>query len=138
MAELATYQSGLPDTIEDIAKFLLIAPEKAVALRAEIRAIKKANLAKEVYDQKIEENRVLQELILDASVRLGELTRKIPKATKAQGNQYTGKWKSDTVVNNPKPKSEVVRELGLIEAVNSGLGWVKYIHENTTPFRYEE
>lgn len=97
MNELATYQqSGLPDTIEDVAHVLLIAPEKATALRAEIRAIQKVGLAKEVYDQKREEQRRLCDMILDASVRLGEMAKAIPKAT--AGNQYTGKMVPDTTV----------------------------------------
>lgn len=97
MNELVTYQqSGLPDNIEDVAHFLLIAPEKATALRAEIRAIQKVGLAKEVYDQKLEEQRRLCDMILDASVRLGEMTKAIPKAT--AGNQYTGKMVPDTTV----------------------------------------
>ena len=79
MNELAPYQGGLPDTIDDLAHFLLIAPEKATAMRAEIRAIKKVGLAKAVYDQKLEEQRRLCDMILDASVRLGEMTKAIPK-----------------------------------------------------------
>ena len=56
MSDIARYESpGLPDTMEDLARFLLIAPEKATALRAEIRAIEKVGLAKAVYDQKLEE-----------------------------------------------------------------------------------
>lgn len=85
MNELATYQqSGLPDTIEDVAHFLLIAPEKATALRAEIRAIQRVGLAKEVYDQKLEEQRRLCDMILDTSVRLGEMTKEIPRTEGAR------------------------------------------------------
>ena len=80
MNDLAAYQGGLPETAEDLAHFLLIAPEKAAAMRAEIRAIQKVGLAKAVYDQKLEEQRRLCDMILDASVRLGEMTKEIPKA----------------------------------------------------------
>lgn len=49
--ELTAYQPGaLPATMEDLAHFLLIAPEKATAMRAEIRAIQKVGLAKAVCD----------------------------------------------------------------------------------------
>lgn len=82
--ELILYQQNLPDTIENVAQFLLVAPEKAKALKAEIQAIKKLNLAQEVYDQKKEEERMLAELILDASVRLGELTSIMPTAPGAR------------------------------------------------------
>lgn len=110
MDEIATYQqSGLPDKIEDVAHFLLIAPEKATALRAEIRAINKVGLAKEVYDQKLEEQRRLCDMILDASVRLGEMTKEIPKATRGTGaNQYKKAENDNTVhfSNGEIPKSE--------------------------------
>ena len=53
MNQLATYQqSDLPVRPTDLAKFILIAPEKVKVMQAEIRAIQKAQLAKEVYDQK--------------------------------------------------------------------------------------
>lgn len=111
MTGLTTYQQNLPETIEDIAHFLLIAPEKATVLRAEIRAIEKIGLAKAVYDQKLEEQRRLCDMILDASVRLGEMTKAIPKASADRGNQYTV-GKPTVLSDSQKPKSEAVRELG--------------------------
>ena len=111
MNELTTYQGGLPDTMEDLARFLLIAPEKATALRAEIRAIEKVGLAKAVYDQKLEEQRRLCDMILDASVRLGEMTRAIPKASHDRGNQYTSA-KTTVLSSSQKPKTAAVQELG--------------------------
>ena len=111
MNELAPYQGGLPDTIDDLAHFLLIAPEKATAMRAEIRAIKKVGLAKAVYDQKLEEQRRLCDMILDASVRLGEMTKAIQKAPADRGNQYTG-GKTTSLSISQKTKAETVRDLG--------------------------
>lgn len=107
MNELAPYQGGLPDTIDDLAHFLLIAPEKATAMRAEIRAIKKVGLAKAVYDQKLEEQRRLCDMILDASVRLGEMTKAIPKSGGGRPSETT-----DSAVDSFKSKSETVRDLG--------------------------
>lgn len=78
--------AGPPATVEELTKFLLIAPEKAAALRAEIRAVKKAGLAAAIYEQKQEEQRQLAELILDASVLMGEMAKQIPKA---QGTHST-------------------------------------------------
>lgn len=94
-----------------MAHFLLIAPEKATALRAEIRAIQKVGLAKEVYDQKLEEQRRLCDMILDASVRLGEMTKAIPKAPPDRGNQYTG-GKTTALSDRQKTKTDTVRDLG--------------------------
>lgn len=99
MTELATYQqSRLPGTLEDLSRFVLVGREKLTSVRAAIRAIDKVQLAQEVRDQKMEEARMLSEALLDAEVRLGEMTKQIPRATK--GNQYTGKMVTDSGVDN--------------------------------------
>ena len=106
--ELTTYQPGsLPATMEDLAHFLLIAPEKATAMRAEIRAIQKVGLAKAVYDQKLEEQRRLCDMILDASVRLGEMTKEIPKDPGGRPTKT-----EDSAVHSFQPKKEAIHELG--------------------------
>ena len=72
---------NLPDTIEDLAKFVLIGREKLTSVRAEIRAIDKVKLAQEVREQKKEEAQMLAEALLDAEVRIGDLLKQIPKAS---------------------------------------------------------
>lgn len=94
--------------IEDVAKFLIIAPEKAKAMQAEIRAIKKLGMAKEIYEQKQEELRMVNELVLDAKVRMGELTMQIPKGT-INNNPFHQSNHEETLV---KTKKETVEELG--------------------------
>lgn len=61
MDELTTYQGGLPDTIEDLSRFVLIGREKLVAVRAAIRAIDKVQIAQEVREQKMEEARMMSD-----------------------------------------------------------------------------
>lgn len=56
---------------------------------------------------------MLSETLLDAEVRLGDLTKQIPKATK--GNQYTGKMVVVSGEHNQKPKNEVIKDLGFSE-----------------------
>lgn len=73
MNDLATQAKQLPDNLADLAKFALIGREKLVAVRAEIRAIDKVGLAKEVHDQKLEEAQEIAEAVLDAEVRMGQL-----------------------------------------------------------------
>ena len=80
MNELTTQSRQLPDTLEDLARFVLIGREKLTAVRAEIRAIKKVELAKEVHEQKLEEGQEIAEAVLDAEVKIGELTSKMKKA----------------------------------------------------------
>ncbi len=109
MNELTAYQNDLPAAIEDVAQFLLIAPEKATSMRAEIRAIKKLKLAQEVYQQKLEEQRRLCDLILDASVKLGEFTKEIPKSG---GGRPTETHDSAVGSFIEKTKTEVIQDLG--------------------------
>lgn len=109
MNDLATYQGSLPETAEDLAHFLLIAPEKAAAMRAEIRAIQKVGLAKAVYDQKLEEQRRLCDMILDASVRLGEMTKEIPTAS---GKRTDTEPRDSAVPRFEKTKIEAIEDLG--------------------------
>lgn len=112
MSELATYQqSGLPDTLEDLSRFVLVGREKLTSVRAAIRAIDRVQLAQEVRDQKMEEARMLSEALLDAEVRLGEMTRHLPKASPDRGNQYTG-GKTTVLSDSQKSKTVTVRELG--------------------------
>ena len=98
--------AGPPATIEDLTKFLLIAPEKATALRAEIRAIKKAGLAAEVYEQKMQEQRILAEMILDASVLMGDMARELRKGS--GGDRRSENFKRDSTV--PFEKSAELRD----------------------------
>lgn len=102
-------KAGPPATVEELTQFLLIAPERVTSMRAEIRAIKKAGLAAEVYLQKVREQQQLCELILDASVRMGEIAKSIPQVN---SNQHIAKVQRDTAVHLQKTKSETVRSLG--------------------------
>lgn len=85
MNELSTTAKQLPDNLEDLTRFTLIGREKLKAVRAEIRAIEKVGLAKEVHEQKLQEAQEIAEAVLDAEAKIGELTSKMEKAT---ANQY--------------------------------------------------
>ena len=75
MNELTTTRTYLPETIPDLKKFILIGREKLAAVRAEIRAIDKVGLAKEVHQQKLLEAQEIAEAVTDAEVRMGELLK---------------------------------------------------------------
>lgn len=111
MSDIIQYQQNLPEKLDDLTKFVLVGQEKLKSVKAEIRAIDKLHLAEEVKAQKLAEAKMLSEALLDAQVRVGELTRQIPKATK--GNQYTGKMVADTDVDNQKTKSEALSDIGI-------------------------
>ena len=107
MNDLATRDYQLPDNIQDLSKFVLIGREKLTAVRAEIRAINKVGLAQEVRGQKLKEAQDIAEAVLDAEVRIGELTAKIPKA---QGFASSIR---DITVANAKNKTEEIKEAGI-------------------------
>ncbi len=122
-------QDTLPDTPQELAKFVLLGREKLTAVRAEIRAINKAQLAKDVYDQKLEEAQLLGEAVLDAEVKLGEMTSPIhkdlggrPRKTidTAVDSFNTNFSNADEPVDTdvhrlPKTKREVIEGLGFTQ-----------------------
>jgi len=111
--ELATYQRDLPAQPADLAKFIVVAQEKIKAVKAEIRAIQRLDMAKEVYDQKIEEQSRLQELTLLAYQRMGEITREIPKAPAGRPGKEIS---SSSGTNLVKPKAQVIQGLGFAKS----------------------
>lgn len=110
MNELAAYQqANLPDQPSDLAKFMIVAQEKVKAVKAEIRAIQKLKLAKEVYAQKMEEQRRLQEVILLAYQRMGEITREMPKAPGKRTDKEPLRVSTKRLDGT---KSQAIQELG--------------------------
>ena len=105
MQDIAIVSHNLPTTIDDLAKFALIGREKLVAVRAEIRAIDKVGLAQEVREQKLREAQDIGEAVLDAEVRIGELTANLPKAK----NQYENALPT---AGQSKTKAEVIADMG--------------------------
>ena len=109
--DIITQASNLPTKIEDLTRFVLVGREKMVSVRAEISAIDKLGLGKEVRQQKLDEGQMIAEALLDAEVRIGELTREMPKAT-PNNNPY---HEIDTAVELVKPKMQAVKESGFTQ-----------------------
>lgn len=114
MNSLVLSNNNLPTNIEDLSKFVLVGREKLTAVRAEIRAIDKLDLAKEVREQKKQEAQLLGEALLDAEAKIGEMLKQIPKDNSFRGNQHKER-QADSTVDLPKPKKEVLRDLGFNE-----------------------
>ena len=109
MNELVIHKSNLPDTINDLSRFVLVGREKLNSVRAEIRAIDKLKLAEEVRTQKREEAKMLSEAILDAEVRLGQLFKNIP----TEAGKRTDIQPMDNEVHRlSRTKKETVENLG--------------------------
>jgi hypothetical protein len=107
--DIVKHESNLPANIEDLTRFVLVGREKLTAVRAEIRAINKIGLAKEVREQKKQEAQDLGDALLDAEAKIGEFLKEIPKL---QGKR-TDKILADTSVD--KSKKEVIKDLGFNE-----------------------
>ena len=109
MNELAKTSVQLPDTIEDLSKFVLVNEERVQALRAQIRAIKKVSLAKEVYEQKLAEAQEIGQITVEAAQKMGELLLQIQKQSGGV-NQYN---KDDFSNRVEKTKTEITSEMGM-------------------------
>ena len=113
MNDITITSRNLPTNINDLAKFALIGREKLVAVRAEIRAIDKVGLAQEVREQKLHEAQEINDAVLDAEMRIGELMAKVPKAS--GGDRRSENFKNDTAVDFEKPKADIIRDAGFTQ-----------------------
>lgn len=111
--DLIVQSNQLPATIEEISKFVLVGREKLAAVRAEINAIKKVGLAKEVLEQKRTEAKEIAELVTLAEVKLGHMIKEIPKASGGDRKSDSFKIDANVEFEKQKPKSQVLEEIGV-------------------------
>lgn len=107
MNELETVNRMLPDTLPELSKFVLIGREKLNAVRAEIRAIEKVGLAKEVLEQKRVEAQEIAELVTMSEMQIGRMMKEIPKAQGKRTDVTSCPSRQEV-----ETKSETIRELG--------------------------
>lgn len=105
MNEVSNYNQQLPETLEDLSEFVLVNEERIQALRAQIRAIKKVSLAKEVYEQKLAEAQEIGQVTVEAAQKMGELLLQIQKA---QGKRTDIQTSSEV-----RTKSEQLADIGI-------------------------
>lgn len=109
MNDVINYQEQLPDTLEDLSRFVLVNEERVQALRAQIRAIKKVSLAKEVYEQKLAEAQEIGQITVEAAQKMGELLLTIQK----QSGKRTDIETSSATTDEVKTKTEIISEIGI-------------------------
>lgn len=109
MDTLTTVNAQLPDTIEDLSRFVLVNEERVQALRAQIRAIKKVSLAKEVYEQKLAEAQEIGQITVEAAQKMGELLLTI----QTQQGRRTDVQTSSSNIEEVKTKTEITSEMGM-------------------------
>lgn len=113
MNDIETVNKQLPQTLPELSRFAIVGREKLASVRAEIRAIKKVGLAKEVLEQKKAEAQEIAELVTLSEVQIGRMLKEIPKVEHS-GNQYTQKMETSHKVEESKQptKTETIKELG--------------------------
>lgn len=114
MTELIVAENNLPTSIEDLSKFVLVGRDKLQAVRAEISALQKLNVAEEVLAQKKNEQIEIASVVLLAEMKCGELLNQMPKATTNHKNPdleipTAGKFSNE---ETSRPKLEAAAELG--------------------------
>lgn len=104
MNELTVRQESLPSALPELANFVLIGREKLASVRAEIRAIQKVGLAKEVLEQKRAEAQEIAELVTLSEVKIGAMLKEIP--------ERRGALNSSRDNEEMKTKAQATKELG--------------------------
>lgn len=79
MNDIIKRKETLPDTIEDLSRFIMIGKEQLKAYEARLKAVGHAGFAKDVRDQKLGECQDMATALLSAEARLGDLLEEIPK-----------------------------------------------------------
>lgn len=111
MNNLIEVQNNLPTSAEDLSRFILIGTEKLKAVKAEIAAIDKLELAEEVRKQKLTEAQDISDAVQLASVQVGKILKAIPKAS--GGDRRSENFKNPSGGNFEKTKSEAAKDMGL-------------------------
>lgn len=83
MNEVEVIENGkqLPNTIEDISQYVIAGEAALRVVKDRIKAIDDTKVAKEVYDQKLQEAQEVGKLVVEAGAKLGELLLRIPKGS---------------------------------------------------------
>lgn len=105
--EISVTQKQLPDNLPDLSRFALVAREKLNAVRAEMRAIKKVGLAKEVLEQKKTEAQEIAELVTMSEMQIGRMMKEMPKAQGKRSDITSCPSRQEV-----ETKTEAIRDLG--------------------------
>lgn len=108
MDEIITSTQQLPDTIEDLSKFVLVGKTKLQAYMMKLQKINRLSVAQEVRDQTLQEAQEVSTALIAAEQRIGELLLSIPKAPGKRTDLETSGQRSTEV----KTKSETISDMG--------------------------
>lgn len=108
MNDIANYQAQLPDTLEDLTKFVLVGKAQLSAYMSRLRTVNKLSVAQEIRNQTLQETQELANALIAAEQRIGELLLNLPTA---QGRRTDISTSGHT---NPEveTKAEAVTRMG--------------------------
>ena len=108
MNDIVKTDIHLPDTLEDLAQFVLVGKAKLNAYMIKLQSVKRLSVAQEIRDQTLQEAQEVSTALIAAEQRIGEILLSIPKQSGGV-NQYNKEEKSTRV---EKSKSQVTEEMG--------------------------
>lgn len=110
--QLVKPKANLPSKVEDLHKFIVIGEEVIRAHKAQLNAIKKADVAKDYYEIKLQDGQKAGELVLDAKVKLGEILEGIkPKYVGSTEGTHVPKQIKTLPENITKKQSHQLQEI---------------------------
>lgn len=110
--ELQSATTQLPDTIEDLTRFVLVGKTKLNEYLVKLRTIDKLSVAQEVRNQTLEEAQELNAALFAAEQRIGELLLAIPKHTAYNNPSGKSETQNRDMSKLGKSKSELTAEMG--------------------------
>ena len=93
-ALVVTAKAQLPTTVQALRKYTLITRERINAHRAQISAIKKMGLSKDVYEQKLKEAQFMGRAVLWAEVKMGKILMSTDELKRGGDQRTENKRKS--------------------------------------------
>lgn len=130
MSEPTILKIRVPNTINELHKFIIVGEERLRAYQALIRAADKAGIAKELRDELLEDAQYMGEALIYAEAKLGELLRDLPPNIESLGRATIVKRRSlprgitkqqshmyQTLASHPDIIREVVEKARLDENI---------------------
>lgn len=109
MQEISTTTKSLPQTLEGKTKYVLFGAEALNIYRAKLRAMEKAGISKEQYEQlKMEAQETAENLLLFSA----DIGKEMQKIEKAKGG---ASFHESTRDANVKSKNETIHEMGFTD-----------------------
>lgn len=107
MDSIVTTSQQLPDTLEDLTKFVLVGKTKLTAYMAKLKTVNRLAAAQEIRNQTLEEAQDIATALIAAEQRIGEILLELPKSVGGRPSENSAPKGEEF-----KPKGETITEMG--------------------------